>query len=99
MKKTLMAFLLFPVASFACEVQWDYGDAAWIDGFRVYQDGAQVGTAAPTDRSGECAALGLTPGPGPLTMTAYRGGDESPKSDPAIFELIAPGVRVTVSIP
>lgn len=97
-----IAFLLsmiLPGVALGCELQWDYEDSSWIEGFRVFQGGEQVGTANAADRSGECSEIGLVPGPGPITMTAYRGSDESGQSDPATFELIAPGVRVTISTP
>ena len=99
MKKTLMMLAMFPLTALACELQWEYGDSDWLEGFRVYQDGEQVGTAAPADRAGDCAVLGLVPGPGPITMTAYRGEDSSPQSQPADFELVAPGVKVIISTP
>lgn len=99
MKYVALLSAILPGLAFGCELNWDYDDSLWIEGFRVFQDGVQVGTAAPADRSGECEALGLVPGPGPITMTAYRGADTSPQSDPATFELLAPGVRVTISTP
>jgi len=95
----LAGAMLASSAAIGCELKWDYGDSSWLEGFRVFQGGKQVGLAAPEDRSGDCAALGLVAGPGPVTMTAYRGPDESPQSDPAEFELSAPGVTVRIAVP
>jgi hypothetical protein len=99
-KMILIAALMMTTSAPACELSWDYPDdvAAWLSGFRVYQAGAQVGEAAADARSGDCAALGLVPGPGPITMTAWRDNDESPQSEPSTFELLAPGVQVRFSI-
>ena len=84
-----------------CQLQWDYESthAEWIDGFRLYQSDALVGTIAPDQRSATCAASGLVPGSGPITMTAYRGTDESERSLPAVFDLTAPGLRIIISTP
>lgn len=100
----LHAPLLFLLAALsapsgACDLQWDYADSSWIEGFRFFQSGTQTGETGPAERSIPCADAGLTPGPGPVTMTAYRGADESAQSDPAVFELIAPGLRIVISTP
>jgi len=97
-----LTLMLASSVALACELQWDYEDseqAEWIEGFRFYQVGVETGTAAPELRSVDCATVGLVPGPGPVTATAYRGQDESAHSGLAIFELIAPGLRIILSTP
>lgn len=97
-----MLSLVSMSASALCTLAWDYDDpehAEWIDGFRFHQNGALVGAAGPADRTGLCDDLGLVPGPGQVTATAFRGTDESPHSLPAVFELSAPGLRIILSTP
>lgn len=106
MNKTLLAVCLSApllatlTGASACELAWDYesGLAPWIEGFRVYQDGAQVAELPADARSVACDAAGLVAGPGPVTMTTYRGPDESPPSRPAVFALDPPDVTVTVTV-
>jgi len=97
---TAVLLLLSPVTFAECTLTWGYDtpEAGWIEGFRVYQSGTEVGTAPSADRSGICADLGLVPGPGPITMTAFRGTDESPQSAPASFTLAAPGIQISITI-
>lgn len=95
----LLFALAVPHTGIACDLLWDYDDSSWIGGFRFYQDGIQVGTAGPLARTISCEEAGLTPGPGPITATAFRGDDESPQSDPAVFDLTAPGLRIIISTP
>lgn len=98
--KYLTLLVIFAAApGWSCELQWTHPDTGWLDGFAVFQDGEQVGAAAGDARSGTCGELGLVPGPGPVTMTAFRGDESSARSDPAVFELTAPGVKITVAVP
>lgn len=102
MKRLLPLLLLGAyLPASACTLTWDYDTSLndWIDGFRIYQDGIQVGTTNGAARSASCTDLGLVPGPGPITGTAYRGSNESPHSDPAAFQLTAPGLTVRISVP
>ena len=94
-----VAVLMSAPARADCLLEWDYPDTPWIEGFRFYQGGTAVGGAVATVRSATCDEAGLVPGPGAITMTAYRGADESAQSAPAIFELAAPGVRVRIEVP
>ena len=99
MRNLLFLVSLLPgLASADCLLEWDYPDTPWIEGFRFYQGGTVVGGAVATVRSATCDEAGLVPGPGAITMTAYRGTDESEQSAPAIFELAAPGVRVRIEV-
>lgn len=101
--RKLVAFLLFlfmvTPAGAACKIVWDYEDSSWLTGFDFYQNGSKVGSVEPTVREAFCEAAGLTPGPGPVTMTAVRDADSSPHSDPAVFILIAPGLQIVISTP
>lgn len=101
MKNIALLCLMLPGVALACELQWDYpSDAeAWIRGYHVYQGAAQVGTAAPEARSGDCTALGIQASPEPITMTAFDDANESPHSSPAAVQLIAPGVRIVIGVP
>jgi len=94
-----VAVLMSASARADCLLEWDYPDSAWIEGFRFYQGGTAVGGAVATARSATCNEAGLVPGPGPITISAYRGGAESAQSEPATFELAAPGVRVKIQVP
>ena len=101
MKSLLIAALLFPSAvSAACTIYWDYDvpAAEWIEGFLFYQDGVVTGTVPPDARSALCADVGLVPGPGAITATAFRGADESPQSAPARWTLLAPGVQIIFEV-
>lgn len=81
-----------------CELDWEWsGLEEWIDGFRVYQGGVEVGATLPTERVKSCESVGLVPGPGAVTMTAFRGPDESPQSEPAVFVLEAPGLVIRIT--
>lgn len=100
MKKILISALFATsFSASACDLEWTYEDSSWLEGFRFYQDGVETGTADPELRTIPCDAVGLVAGPGAVTATAYRGTDESPQSDPATFELLAPGLSIIFSTP
>ena len=88
-----LTLLLSPPAH-TCELQWDYEDSSWIEGFRLYQDGQFVGQTTPDARVWECASAGLVPSTAPITLTAVRGPDESAHSEPAVFTLKPPHLRI-----
>ena len=94
-----VAFLVAPIDALSeCTLQWDY-DFSYIEGFRLYQGDMIVGTIEPDKRDADCGTAGMVPGPGQITMTAYRGDVESDKSLPAVFDLTVPGLRVIISTP
>lgn len=104
MKKLLFVILLCvftSVSHAACTLQWDYSaDSDWLDGWRFYQGGSQVGESTDNAlRSIDCATAGIVAGPGDVTMTAFRGVDESVQSDPAAITLAAPSMSLTISVP
>lgn len=84
-----------------CVAHWDYNptSSAWIDGFRFYQDGTMLSEVTDSAaRSAPCNELVLNPRGGPITMTAFRGDDESPQSDPASYVFNAPGLRLRFDV-
>jgi len=96
----VLMLIVQDVSSAECRLEWDYSaDSGWIDGFAFFQNGVETGQASADLRTVTCAEANLVPGPGPITMTARRGADESPQSEPAIFDLSAPGVRIILSVP
>lgn len=102
MKRILAAALLLASTSAMaeCTAVWtiDASTEAWLDGYKFYQGGALTHTlSSPTTRTALCADLALVPGGGVVTMTSFRGTDESPQSDPATFTLEAPGLNISLS--
>lgn len=103
MKRILAAALLLLSSSSAmaeCKAVWtsDKSADAWLDGYKFYQDGALTHTlSSPTARTALCADLALVPGGGVVTMTSFRGTDESSQSAPATFTIAAPGLNINLS--
>lgn len=104
MCRILLSILLLALstsAGAACHLTWDYDAeaAAWLDGYRVYQSGAPTGGIATRElRALTCADAEVDPLGGPITMTAFRGDDESAQSDPASFDVRIVGtVRVVIA--
>lgn len=101
MKLLILIACLLPLASSAaCRLEWDWsGDPITIEGFRFYQGDTAIGTAPATVRTIGCAEAGMTSGPGEITATAFRGMQESARSNQAVFDFAAPGLRVVVTAP
>lgn len=96
----VLALVTTPALPCTLIIEYTQFNPGWLSGFRIYQDGVETGTVAPGTTSVPCVDVGLVPGLGPVTATAYRGTEESPQSDPATFVLQAPSaVTVEFRIP
>ena len=89
----LAAFLPLVFASSAiadqARLSWDHPGA---DGYRVYQDGAQV-----ADVTEKTAEITLPQAGATYAVSAYRGGVESAKSDPLIVPAAPTNFSITIT--